>query len=297
MISSELEILAPAKINLVLRVGSRRADGYHGIETAMQKLALADCLSFKKTAAGCGVELRCSGAVLPEDENNLVFKAALVFFDYTGISGNVEIHLEKRIPVAAGLGGGSSDAAAALSGLNSLFGTNLSLGDLRELGASLGADVPFFIGTNAAAFATGIGTTLKNIEPLGDCWIVLVNPGIPVSTKWVYDNFRLTTGAKPYMLPGCSKSFAGELLPGMPTILAVCNAESPFNDLEAVTARRYGVIQSIKEELAGQGACLAMMSGSGPTVFGIFRRRAEAAASYTAFRELYSGVFLTQPVS
>ncbi len=296
MIISELEVFAPAKINLVLRVGGRCADGYHGVDTVMQKLALADCLSLKKTAGDRGVELRCSGAALPEDKNNLVFRAARVFFDYTGVSGSVEIHLDKRIPVAAGLGGGSSDAAAALSGLNSLFATNLSTDDLRELGALLGADVPFFIGTNAATFATGIGTTLENIEPLGACWIVLVSPGIQVSTKWVYDNFRLTIDAKPYMLPGCSKSSVSGLLPGMAAILAKCNAKAPFNDLETVTVRRYGVIQSIKEKLAAQGACLAMMSGSGPTVFGIFRLRAAAAASCAAFRKLYSRVFLTQPV-
>jgi 4-diphosphocytidyl-2-C-methyl-D-erythritol kinase len=296
MAISELEIAAPAKINLLLRVGGIRADGYHEIETVMQKLTLADRLRLRRTSGSRGVVLRCSGAALPTNEDNLIVKAPLAFFDYTGIAADVRIYLEKLIPVAAGLGGGSSDAAATLSGLNSLFDINLSLDKLRRLGATLGADVPFFIDPGAATFASGTGTTLKNIDPISDCWIVLVNPGVSVSTGWAYENFRLTTAAKPYMLSGYSKSFADALPPGMTATLAICNAGAPFNDLETVTARRYGVIDDIKEKLMGQGACLAMMSGSGPTVFGIFRRQSEAAASCTAFEKLYSGVFLTQPV-
>jgi len=297
MVSSELELLAPAKINLVLRICGRRADGYHEIETVMQKLELADHLKIKINFDFKNVELRCPGIDLPEDENNLIYQAAQAFLDYTGISAGVQIRLDKRIPVAAGLGGGSSDAAATLLGLNDLFSTDLAEDDLLGLASALGADVPFFVGKNGAAYATGIGTTLRNIGSITDCWIILVNPGLAVSTKWAYENFRLTNTDKPYMFSGYSKSLENEFPTGMSTVLKKCGTEFPFNDLETVTVQRYGVIKNIKDELQRQGACLAMMSGSGPTVFGVFIRRTEAEASYNVFNKKYNGVFLTQPVS
>jgi 4-diphosphocytidyl-2-C-methyl-D-erythritol kinase len=293
---TEIEIFAPAKINLVLRVCGRRSDGYHEIETVMQKLDLADRLLLEKKSGSRDIILRCPGTDLPEGEDNLVFKAAVAFFNFTGILAGVRITLEKRIPVAAGLGGGSSDAAAALIGLNALFCADLPEDDLLGIAALIGADVPFFVSKKSAAYATGIGVTLHSIAPVTDCWIVLVNPGVSVSTKWAYDNFRLTTASKPYMFTGYSKSAQSEFPTGMSEMLARCEAEFPFNDLETVTARRYAVIQTIKDELLGQGACLAMMSGSGSTVFGLFSRQAEAVASCSAFKGLYSGVFLTRPI-
>ncbi len=296
MTTQKLQIQAPAKINLVLRVCGKRADGYHEIETVMQKLDLSDQLCLRKTSS-TKIVLRCLGASLPEDEGNLVYKAALAFFDYTKVSGGVSIDLTKRIPIAAGLGGGSSDAAAALLGLNVLFGTEVSPANLEVLGGGLGADVPFFIKECGAALATGIGTHVQSIKALSDCWVLLVNPGIIVSTKWVYNKFRLTIGVKPYRLSGCSKSIDNDLFLEMAQILKVCDADSPFNDLESVTVQRHGVIQTIKEGLLEQGACFAMMSGSGPTVFGIFSQQAQAEVAYAAFRELYDGVFLTRTIS
>ena len=298
MTVSEIEISAPAKINLVLRVCGRRSDGYHEIETVMQKLELADYVRLRKNPTSKSIGLRCSGANLPEDENNLAFKAAAKFYDYTGIKGGLDIELEKHIPIAAGLGGGSSDAAAVLQGLNALFATGISAGKLVELAASLGADVPFFINAGVAAVATGIGTRVEKIDPLEDCWIVLVNPGISVSTKWVYENFRLTTDAKPYSINGYSKSSKIDDLPqGMVAMLKACNVENPFNDLEAVSVKRYEIIQTIKEHLVSNGACLALMSGSGPTVFGIFKHYDQAKSCFGSFSDSYKGVFLTQPLT
>lgn len=297
MTTSELEVRAPAKINLLLKVYGRRPDGYHEIETVMQKLELADYLRLRKNPTTKSIRLQCAGAKLPEDETNLAFKAAVIFCDYAGIEGGLDIELEKYIPIAAGLGGGSSDAAAVLLGLNTLFSTEISTDKLAKLAASLGADVPFFISAGGAGLATGIGTKVENIDSLGDCWIVLVNPGISLSTKWVYENFRLTTGAKPYKLSGYSKFSKLDSLPqGMTAMLKACNSDRPFNDLETVSIRRYEIIRTIKELLIGNGACLALMSGSGPTVFGIFNHYDQAKRCLDFFSNSYKAVFLTRPL-
>ncbi len=303
MTDTELEILAPAKINLVLRICGKRADGYHDIETVMQKLNLFDRLTLVKSNKTQGVVLKCPGTDLPEGEENLVYKAAIKFFDCINESPAVHINLEKNIPVAAGLGGGSSDAAATISGLNSLFGSPLTYEKKLKIAASLGADVPFFVADNATAFASGIGDDMEEVDPITNCWVLLVNPGVAVSTKWVYDNFRLTIAKKPYMFTGYQKSIADNrggsiangLGIGLSAILAKCKTEYPFNDLETVTEQRYGVIKTIKEKLLSYGAAFAMMSGSGSTVFGIYQRQAEAEHALEEFKKKYSGVFLTQP--
>ncbi|MEA2083746.1 MAG: 4-(cytidine 5'-diphospho)-2-C-methyl-D-erythritol kinase [Thermodesulfobacteriota bacterium] len=283
-----LSVWAPAKINLFLRVIGRRPDGYHDIETRMQKLGLSDHLCI--IPQNEGISLSCSGIDLPEDETNLAFKAALSFYKHTGISHGIKIDLEKKIPVAAGLGGGSSDAAAVLKGMNKLFNTGLDPESLADMARSLGADVSFFVTDFQAADATGIGDRLQEIQGLNNLSVVLVNPGFPVSTKWVYENFALTTPGNPYILAPGSDSDAesgryprGEDSPGF------------FNDLEAVTVSRYPEVGRIKEQLLIDGAQSALMSGSGPTVFGLFADYEKAEASFGKFRLLYSDVFLTKP--
>lgn len=284
-----LSLRAPAKINLFLKVLGRRADGYHELATWMQKLELADDI----TLAACpsGISLHCRGADVGAAENNLAYRAALLFFKETGLQGGAAITLVKNIPVAAGLGGGSSDAAAVLTGLNRLYAAGLDERKMMELGLLLGADVPFFVADCRAAIATGVGEKLRQKESLPGCLFVLVNPGFPVSTKWVFENFdsaqpanfALTIEDNAYIL---RRAFDGSL----PAKL--------FNDLERVTAARYPEVAMLKKELAAAGASEALMSGSGPTVFGIFTDSALAAHCAANLQHRYPGrVFLTGPLS
>jgi 4-diphosphocytidyl-2-C-methyl-D-erythritol kinase len=281
-------IEAPAKINLFLRVIARRPDGYHDLDTVMQKLALADRLELRLAAGR--VRLVCPDSALPEDEGNLAYRAAILFLERAGIQEGVEIVLRKKIPIAGGLGGGSSDAAAVLRGLNRLFPSGISMKTLLELAIRLGADVPFFVAEENSVRATGIGERLRPAPPLQSCRVLLVNPGFPVSTRWVYENLALTRQINPYMLGRdqvhdnySEFQASGELL-------------TARNDLEAVTIGRFPELSEIKKNLLEAGASVALMSGSGPTVFGLFREEASAAACYTAFARRYpENVFLTEP--
>ena len=286
--SPQLTVKAPAKINLFLRVVGRRPDGYHEIESFMQKVELADQLHI--FAEGDKITLSCPGTDLPEDEGNLVFRAAQLFFKTTGIQPGVRIVLEKNIPVAAGLGGGSSDAAAALLGLNDLFAGQLTQDQLQKMAVNLGADVPFFVKPCSAAMAAGIGEQLQEMEPLTDIRILLVNPGFAVSTKWVYENLPLTTNSNPYILA------RGRKLPDdfFSNLLALSNEQG--NDLEAVTIKRYPQIGEIKESMRQAGAATVLMSGSGPTVYGLFLSEKAAIDSLGIFDRKYGkNVFLTKP--
>jgi len=283
----KLHLQAPAKINLYLKVVGRRPDGYHELSTWMQKLKLADEVAL--SSGSTGIKLHCPGTDLAADESNLAHKAAVLFFRKTGLKTGVEIELVKNIPIAAGLGGGSSDAAAVLTGLNKLFSAGLSDRELMELGLSLGADVPFFVSGCDAAIATGVGEKLEEKASLKECWFVLVNPGFPVSTKWAFEsfdsaqpvNFALTSGDNPYIL---GREIDGSI------------PEKLFNDLESVTAARYPEVSKIKKELTDLGASGVLMSGSGPTVFGIFMDFGPATQCAINLQHVYPGrVFLTEP--
>jgi 4-diphosphocytidyl-2-C-methyl-D-erythritol kinase len=286
--TSSLSLKAPAKINLFLKVLNRRPDGYHEIESVMLKIALFDILRFSRH--GKTISLSCQGSKVSEGPENLVYRAAEAFFSATGKTPGVRIILEKNIPVAAGLGGGSSDAAAVLLGLDRLFGVNLGRDRLLEIGLRLGADVPFFVHDYSSAAATGIGENLEEAGLLHDYWIVLVNPGFALSTKWVYENFPLTSCANPYILArGRNRSNDYHVVsPGL--------VEEFGNDLEAVSISRYPEIGDIKKELKKAGASAALMSGSGPTVFGLFPGKEEAQYSYELFARKYvKNVFLVRP--
>ena len=282
-----IKLKAPAKINLYLAVKGKRADGYHEIESLMQKIDLADHIQL--SIGGQGIRLTCTGANLPTGEGNLAFRAADAFLRKTGGSG-VDITLEKKIPVAAGLGGGSSDAAAVLRGLNMLFAADMPDEELLALAKPLGADVPFFMYDWPAAWATGIGEELTPAESLTYCHLVLVNPGISVSTGWVYKNFALTSGSNTFILARGRQSGDNRSLwrPKVP--------EDLYNDLEAVTIPHYPEIEQIKNELRQDGAVGVLMSGSGPTVFGIFTDPDRAGRSVTRFGKVYGEkVFYTRP--
>lgn len=293
IVSSPITVSAPAKVNLFFAILGKRSDGYHEVETVIQKINLVDRLTF--TTSTTGLQLTCSDKTLPVDGRNLVFKAAMSFFDFTEIKANVSIYLEKKIPIAAGLGGGSSDAGTCLRGLNCFFETELTDNELFKLASPLGADVPFFVSETPAFYATGIGNELFPIQSVDSCWIVLVNPGIAISTKWAYDNFTLTREGNSYNLLGCSKSLLnGSCRDAAPIKKAVMT--QLFNDLEEVTLKKYKVIQDIKDDLIAEGAHSSLMSGSGATVFGVFDQFETACKCKDNFAKRYPAVFLAEPI-
>ena len=252
---------APAKINLFLRVLRKRADGYHDIVSLMQKITLYDELIFSPLPMG--IILNCLGSDLPTSEDNLVFRAAQSIFAYADYPYGVEIKLTKKIPLAAGLGGGSSDAATTLIALNKICSLNLKKNELMKLGAKIGADVPFFVFGNNA-LASGIGDKLKALQDLPKINLVLIKPQFELSTKMVYENLnlRLTRGKNNYSIPRFLK---------MSDIIRELH-----NDLESVSLEMHPELADLKKMLLRHGALGALMSGSGPTVFGIFRDGKEA---------------------
>lgn len=274
--------LAPAKINLCLHVLGRRPDGYHELAMIMQRVSLFDRLEMTLTSEP-GVRVSCPGVELPPGGENIAARAARRILALAGDGRGVEIVIDKQIPVAAGLGGGSSDAAAVLMGLNDMLGLGLDSATLMAEGARLGADVPFFV-FGATAWATGIGDRLEKVDDMPPLWYVLVNPGLAVSTAWVYQNLGLTSKIEAAKLPRFSRTVGGV-------------AGLLHNDLERVTVSRYPLVATVKEELAASGAAGVLMSGSGPTVFGVF---AEEAAARKAADELGRHpdwrVFVVQPV-
>jgi len=258
---TELTLLAPAKINLSLHVLGKRPDGYHEVAMLMVPLSFGDTVTLRLRQEP-GIEIDCSGVELAPGEENIAVRAARRMVERSGYAGGLTMTIDKQIPVAAGLGGGSSDAAAVLCGLNRLLELGLSEAELMAEGVRLGADVPFFV-RGVPAWATGIGERLEAVENLPSAWYVLVNPGFAVSTAWVYGNLGLTTPGATTKMP----RFSG-LIDEVVGLL--------HNDLEAVTASRYPEIGELKAELLRLGACGALMSGSGPTVFGVFADEASA---------------------
>lgn len=283
-----ITLKAPAKINLFLKVMKRRPDGYHDITSLMQKVELFDILHLSRE--GNTIAVSCPGTGLPEDHGNLVYKAAQAFFAATGEKTGIKIVLEKNIPVAAGLGGGSSDAAAVVKGLNSLLDAGLNQERLKQIARSLGADVSFFIQECSAAIATGIGDCLNRVEPIAGFWFLLVNPGFGLSTKWVYENLPLTSSSNPYILARVRK------IQGNPLAVSPCLIEELGNDLEVVSINRFPEIGDIKNELKQGGAVVSLMSGSGPTVFGLFPSEEDAQRSFLQLGKKYGEkVFLVRP--
>lgn len=273
----KIALSAPAKVNLSLHVVGRRDDGYHELVTRMQKLELCDWLELESGTGG--IVMSCSDNSLPVDENNLAVQAARRFFSAyraPGVSG-LKIRLEKRIPAAAGLGGGSSDAAAVLVGLNQLFRLPFSEDELLALGRSLGADVPFFVSDAPAVCATGIGERLRPVASCSSYCYILVNPDLAVSTRWVYERYRminrLTNKSNEFKLFGFQN--------GMEEGFCI---EDLHNDLEQVTEAQYPVIGKIKRKCIECGAAGALMSGSGPTVFGLFAQELQAQQALAEMR-------------
>jgi len=271
---------APAKINLCLHVLGRLPNGYHELAMAMQRVDLFDAITISLSKQR-GIRVQCSGLELPDDGENIAARAAQLLLDEVACEIGVEIKIEKNIPVAAGLGGGSSDAATVLLGLSEMLKAEVSRRRLLELGSQLGSDVPFFI-FGQPAWATGTGIRLEPLPVLPDVAYLLVNPGIAVSTAEVYRSLQLTKGGELANLPRFSVVTRGDL----------CG--SLYNDLERVTLNRFPLIEEIKQRLVDLGALGALMSGSGSTVFGVYP---DYAAAEDAARHLAAeNRWFVQPV-
>lgn len=278
--------LSPAKINLLLKVLGKRGDGYHDLYSVMQPVTLYDNITIE-AGEGDSIAVECPNSDLPTDSTNLAYKAAELLLERAGLKRRVRISIDKLIPVGAGLGGGSSNAATVLMTLNTLLSAGLEERDLMALGARLGSDVPFFI-LRGPALATGRGEVLERIR-LPGCHYLLINPGFQVSTAWVYGRLDLTKNLENNTLTYSRQAFEG------------CSEikERLYNDLEPVTAARHPEISALKELLKENGASGVLMSGSGPTVFGLFEDRARAESAFESIRPLLdaqSTIFLVQGV-
>lgn len=280
-----LTLLSPAKVNLMLDVLGKREDGYHEIESIMTRISIFDELSIHIEERE-GLEVTCTGPA-PSGEKNIAYKAALEILKRCPDKIKVKVHIKKNIPVAAGLGGGSSNAATVLLGLNNMLGTGLSRDELMRIGAKLGADVPFFV-FEKPAIARGIGEILEGID-LPKMWFVLVNPNIPVSTADVYRGLNLKIGLTKERFDINITNFSSGVEGA---------ARNLHNDLEDVAIRMHPEIGFVKDELLSVGAVSALMSGSGATVFGLFanRERAEEAFDCLSSRHKDWRIFVAENI-
>lgn len=282
---------AHAKINLTLDVTGRRADGYHTVQMVMQSVALHDTVHVRLTHGEKkprGIVLTCSLPYLPVDESNLAYRAADLFYRETGaLLETCEIHIEKRIPIAAGLAGGSSDAAAVLRALAELHEMQLSDEELCAMGLKLGADVPYCL-MGGTMLAEGIGEQLTPLAPMPPCFVVLCKPPFAVSTAAVYRQMDSITISRRPDTEGMKRALAEGDLDGI--CKRLCNA------MEQVTARKRRQIGEIKKTLEENGACGVLMSGSGPTVFGLFSDEARAKTAEKMLHRRIQDTFLTEIV-
>lgn len=283
-----IRLKALAKINIGLDVLRRREDGYHDVKMIMQTVGIYDqiCLNREKTP---GIRVKTNLFYLPDNENNLVYKAAKLLMDEFSIEDGVSIDLNKYIPVAAGMAGGSSDAASVLYGMNKMFSLGLSQDELMRRGVKIGADVPYCI-MRGTALAEGIGEILTPLPPMPACFVLVAKPGISVSTKFVYENLH-ANDLRPEQHPDIDAAIAGIRAGDLKA-----TAQAMGNVLELVTVREYPVIEEIKNFMKKRGALNAMMSGSGPTVFGLFENKTTARNAFYQLRRtsLAKQVYLTE---
>lgn len=277
---------AYAKINLGLDVLRKRPDGYHEVKMIMQTVDICDELTLEKREEP-GIALRIEGAGLPADETNLAYRAAALLAEKKELGEGVSITLKKRIPIAAGMAGGSADAAAVLRGMNELFGLGYSVEELKKLGVTLGADVPYCI-EGGTMLSEGIGEILTPLSPPPPCHLVVAKPDIDVSTAFVYGHLRADKLSFHPDIDGMADALFRGDLKGITDRLG--------NVLETVTEREYPVIGRLKQKMRGTGAENALMSGSGPTVFGIYTDPEKAKKGALAIEEerLAQAVFVTE---
>lgn len=320
-----LSLLSFAKINLCLYVLGKRKDGYHQIVSVIQAIDLADKLELTKTASG--IKIECDNTNLPSDRRNLAYQAASAFFNKSKIKGGVRLKLYKKIPLASGLGGGSSNAAFVLKGLNQLYQTDLSKKELSSLGAKIGSDVPFFF-SEGQALVKRRGEIVQNIDIFDKYWLVLVKPNFEISTARAYEALKRVS-EKPYRggRAGCptyeesitcnhvgrapspaKQAFQKSLKIGLTTKpreinLKTCREKLSFfsaissweNHLEMVALKKYPIIKNIKQTLINLGAIKASMSGSGPTVYGLFETESQAEEVKEKIGKGDWQIYLTRP--
>lgn len=283
-----VQLNAYAKINLGLDVTRKRPDGYHEVRMIMQTIGLFDKLSLNIINSP-NIKIKTNLPYLPTNDRNIVYKAVSLIKEKYKIKNGIYINLKKIIPVSAGLAGGSTDAAATLWGMNKLFDLNLSLEELQEIGVTLGADVPYCL-MGGTALSEGIGEILTPLPPFPNCHILVVKPKINVSTKSVYENLDLSSIKTRPNIDGIIEGIENNDL---------YSAINHFgNTLESVTIKQYPEINDLKKTMLKQGALVSLMSGSGPTVFGIFDNHDKAKDAFYHFKvsNFKYRVFLTTPI-
>lgn len=285
ILMGQIFIKARGKINLTLDVLGKRLDGYHDLKMIMQTVDLCDDVLIEDIKGG--IEVNCENSLVPNGEMNIAFKAAQRLLDYKKIDAGVRINIAKRIPVAAGMAGGSSDAAAVLHGINRLFGLGVTTDELKKIGKEIGADVPYCI-QGGTMLAEGIGEILTPLTPFKNVDIVLIKPKIEVSTAWVFKNLNIN-----------------EIIhrPNTQNVLDAIEENDLYkvarnldNVLERVTIKHYPVIQDIKQKLIENGAVGSLMSGSGPTVYGIFDSCEKARGAIDIFSKNNFDCYLTKTI-
>ncbi|MEP6664014.1 MAG: 4-(cytidine 5'-diphospho)-2-C-methyl-D-erythritol kinase [Verrucomicrobiota bacterium] len=283
-----LQLNSPCKINLLLNILGKRADGFHELETVMHPVPLHDVLTLERRDAG--IFLTCNDATLPTDAKNLVYRAAETFLSRHQIASGVTIHLEKNIPHAAGLGGGSGDAATTLLGLNQLFDFPASPESLEQIAASLGSDIPFFL-QNKPALATGRGEKIRSLDffpALRGCQIILAHPGFGISTPWAYQQLAY--------FPGALKGTAGraeKLIALLEKGDLAAAAREFYNSLEAPALCKYPLLKIFQEFFRENGAAATLMSGSGSATFALFSEGKSATIALEKFQSEFGGKIWT----
>lgn len=274
-------VLAPAKLNLALDVVGTLPNGYHDLDMVMQAITLYETLELRRSRY---LNVRMPGSFVPVNEKNTAVKAALAFFHYTGLLAGVDITIRKRVPVRAGMAGGSADAAGVLVGMNELYGAKLSMSELCALGASIGADVPFAL-MGGTCRVKGVGDLLKPLPPCPACWFVVVMPSIGVSTPEAFQRYDRMGSP---LHPDCARLEQAVRAGDLPALCAAAG-----NALEHCSGATE--TPAIRAILDGHGALASLMTGSGAAVFGIFGEQAGAEAAAEALRAQYKQVYLAQP--
>jgi 4-diphosphocytidyl-2-C-methyl-D-erythritol kinase len=274
--TSSITVFAPAKVNLILRILDRRSDGFHNLWSVMQTVALDDEVQIRLRPDRQDIQLRCDAADLAADQSNLVYRAAAAVLARAQQSIGLDIELRKRIPMGAGLGGGSSDAAATIIGLNCLLQLMWSPAQMADVGESLGSDVPFFLFAPSAC-VTGRGEIVRPVVVEGERWVVLVNPGFGVNTKWAYQELAAArTSVRP--LSQVQQELDRQSRMGWIPLIAAAE-----NDFEGPVFAAHRTLGEIKQNLLDHGAEIALLSGSGATVFGVFANEARARHAQAQF--------------
>jgi len=284
---NKIKINSYSKINLTLNILSRREDGYHEIETIMQSINLTDQVIITKEKEG--IKIKCNHPEVPINANSLAYRTAEKIINRYGIKKGVKIEIEKKIPLASGLAGGSANSATILIGINKLFSLNLSNEDLRGIGEELGMDIPFFI-QNGTALAYQRGEKLIPLSTINpSLWVIILNPGFNISTHWAYNNLDLDS------IKG-EKSNTKAMLKALKERKSQEIAKNLFNSFESLIIKKYPEVGRIKNRLIEEGVLGALMSGSGPTVFGITQNKEEALKIYEKLRPEYKLIWVVHTI-